>query len=125
MKILVIEDQPLQSKLAHHVLKAAGHTVNSIEAAEQAFASIKGDRPQIILLDMALPGMDGITLVRRLKADPETRDIHIVAVTSYPERFSRSEALEAGCDAYLLKPISTRTLPQELSDVVARGGAAQ
>lgn len=122
MKILVIEDQPVELKLAHHVLRAAGHAVSSIDAAEHAFASIKADRPQIILLDMVLPGMDGMVLIRKLKADPETCDIHVVAITSYPEKFSRADAIEAGCDAYLVKPVSTRTLPQELSDIVARGG---
>ncbi|OHE79107.1 MAG: histidine kinase [Verrucomicrobia bacterium RIFCSPLOWO2_12_FULL_64_8] len=121
MKILVIEDQPIELKLAHHVLDAAGHNVSGIAAAEQAFASIKADRPQIILVDMSLPGMDGLTLVRKLRADPDTRDIHIVAITSFPERFTRTQALQAGCDGYLLKPVSTRTLPQELSDVVAKG----
>ena len=121
MKILVIEDQPIELKLAGRVLEAAGFTVNGIHAAEQAFASIKADRPQLILLDMGLPGMDGLALVRLLKADPETCAIHVVAVTSYPEKFSHAKALEAGCDGYLLKPVSTRTLPQELSDVVDRG----
>ena len=119
MNILVIEDHPTQLKLAHHVLSAAGHNVSEAEAAEQAFASISQDRPQIILLDLILPGMDGLTLVRMLKADPATRDIHVVAVTSYPERFSKAAALAAGCDAYLLKPLNTRTLPAELSAVVA------
>jgi CheY-like chemotaxis protein len=121
MKILVIEDHPAELKLAHQVLSAAGHSVNNAEAAEQAFASIKEDRPEIILLDMSLPGMDGMALVRRLKSDPATRDIHIVAVTSYPEMFPRDEALKAGCDAYLVKPLSTRTLPQTLTEVVAGG----
>ncbi|MEO8380399.1 MAG: response regulator [Acidobacteriota bacterium] len=122
MKILIIEDQPTEAKLAHLVLDAAGHSVNSVEAAEQAFEAIKADRPQIILMDMVLPGMDGLALVQILKADPLTRDIHVVATTSYPERFSRAEALRAGCDAYLVKPVSTRTLPKTLSDVV-EGGA--
>jgi CheY-like chemotaxis protein len=121
LKILVIEDQPAELKLAHHVLSAAGHSVNGAEAAETAFASIKNDRPELILLDMSLPGMDGLTLVRLLKADAETRDIHIVAVTSYPERFTREQALLAGCDALLVKPLSTRTLPSTLSEVVAAG----
>ena len=121
MKILVIEDQPIELKLAGRVLEAAGFTVNGIDAAEQAFASIKADRPQLILLDMGLPGMDGLTLVKLLKADPETCTIHVVAVTAYPEKFPRAKAMEAGCDGYLLKPISTRTLPQELSDVIGRG----
>ena len=65
MKILVIEDQPTQLKLAHHVLSSAGHNVTDAEAAEQAFAAIKRDRPELILLDLLLPDIDGLTLVRR------------------------------------------------------------
>lgn len=120
MKILVIEDQPIDLKLAGRVLEAAGFTVNGIDAAEQAVASIKTDRPDLILLDMGLPGMDGLALLRLLKADPETRGIHVVAVTAYSEHFSKAKAVEAGCDGYLLKPMSTRTLPQDLSDVADR-----
>lgn len=117
MKILVIEDQPTELKLAHQVLTAAGHNVNGAEAAEQAFACIRNDRPQVILLDMGLPGIDGLTLVRKLKADPQTCGIFVVAVTSYPEKYSKSSALAAGCDAYLLKPLNTRTLPDQLNAV--------
>ena len=62
--------------------------------------------------------MDGLTLARKLKSDPSTSEILIVAVTSYPEKFSMAEALEAGCDAYLHKPVSTRTLPEALRAVV-------
>jgi len=122
MKILVVENEPSESKLVNHVLNASGHNVNSVDAAELVFASIKTDRPQIILLDMDLPGMDGLTFVRKLKADPETRDIPVVAITTYPEKYSRSDALQAGCDAYLRKPMSTRRLPEQLSDVLAKGG---
>jgi CheY-like chemotaxis protein len=118
LKILVIEDEPVELKLASELLKTAGHIVKGAEAAEHAFAAIRDARPEIILLDLTLPGMDGLTLVRRLKADPTTRDISIVAVTSNPEMFTREEMLGAGCDAYLLKPLNTRTLPQTLSDVV-------
>jgi CheY-like chemotaxis protein len=125
MNILVIEDNPAQLKLAHHVLSAAGHHVNGIDAAERAFHAIMQDKPQIILLDLELPGMDGLTLVRKLKADANTKDIHIVAVTSFPEKWSRAAALEAGCDAYLVKPISTRMLPQQMADVLKSGSAEQ
>jgi two-component system cell cycle response regulator DivK len=118
MKILVVEDQPAELKLALHVLSAAGFHVDHAEAADQALAAIKEDRPTIILLDLSLPVMDGLTLARKLKADPATRDILIVAVTSYPEKFSMADALEAGCDAYLPKPVSTRTLPATLTAVV-------
>jgi DNA-binding response OmpR family regulator len=120
MKILVIEDHPAQLKLAHHVLSAAGHNVSDADAGEQAMQTIQDDRPEVILLDLCLPGMDGLTLVRKLRADPKMRDIHIIAVTSFPERFPESAALGAGCNAYLIKPISTRTLPAQVSAVVRR-----
>ncbi len=122
MKILVIEDHPDQLKLAHHVLSFAGHDVSDAEAAEEAFEAIEADRPQIILVDLVLPGMDGIALARKLKADPETHDIHLVAVTSYPEIYSKAAALAAGCDGYLVKPLNTRELSRQLTDVV-RGEA--
>jgi CheY-like chemotaxis protein len=117
MNILVVEDNPSHLKLAHLVLSSAGHKVSEAEAAEQAFNSIKQDKPQVILLDLELPGMDGLTLVRKLKADPETRDIHVIVATSYPDRFTKKDALTAGCEAYLVKPINTRTLPQMMNDV--------
>lgn len=118
MNVLVIEDHPGQLKLANHVLTAAGHEVTGVVAAEEAFLAIKESRPEIILLDLILPGMDGLALAGRLKADPETADIPIVAVTAFPEEYSRETALNAGCDAYLIKPISTRTLPDDLTTIV-------
>jgi CheY-like chemotaxis protein len=120
MKILVVEDQAIESKLAVHVLIDAGHEVTGVDVAEAALAAIKADPPSIILMDLLLPGMDGLTLIRKLKADPETRDIQIVAVTSHPEKYSRGLAMAAGCDAYLEKPLSTRTLPAILTDVVKK-----
>jgi len=121
MKILVVEDHPAQLKLAHHVLSDAGHNVSDAAAAELALLAIKRDRPEVILLDLSLPGMDGLTFVRMLKADTETADIHIVAITSYPEAFPKAVALAAGCDAYLVKPINTRELPSQIG-VVANSG---
>ena len=118
MKILVVEDQPNELKLAVHVLSAAGFEVDEASAAEEAITAIREDPPNIILLDLSLPVTDGLTFARRLKADPATRHILIVAVTSYPEKFSMAEALEAGCDAYLPKPVSTRTLPATLAAVI-------
>jgi len=118
LQILIIEDTPSDLKLARHVLMDAGHRVSGVEAAEQALQAVKENRPQVILLDMGLPGMDGLALARMLKADPETRNIHIVAATSFPEKFSKAEALAAGCDAYLVKPLNTRSLPGQLEDMV-------
>jgi two-component system cell cycle response regulator len=118
VKILVVEDQSIELKLAVMVLSAAGYEVESADAAEQVMEAIREDRPQIILLDLSLPGMDGLTLARKLKADAATRDIQIVAITAWPEKFPMAEALAAGCDAYLRKPINTRTLPTVLAEVV-------
>jgi CheY-like chemotaxis protein len=111
MKVLVIEDHEMQRKLADDVLSAAGHDVGSAADVSAALASVRRDRPDVILLDLALPGLDGLALAQMLKSDPALRDISIIAVTSFPERFPRAAAMAAGCDAYLVKPVSTRALP--------------
>ncbi len=114
MKILVVEDEPASLKLAYLVLAASGHEVTRAEAAEQALAEIVCSAPDAILLDLELPTVNGLALARLLKADPQTRHIVIIAVTCYPERYPRARALAAGCDGYLVKPIDTRQLPQQV-----------
>jgi two-component system cell cycle response regulator len=118
IKLLVIDDHAVDLKLADLVLSAVGHDVSTAETAEQAFAAIREAHPQLILLDLDLPGIDGLTMARKLKGDPDTRDIHIVAVTGYSETYPKAAALAAGCDAYLLKPINTRKLSDQLNAVV-------
>jgi CheY-like chemotaxis protein len=122
MKILVIEDNPMELKLARHVLSAAGHSVNGAGAYEEAIKVIKNDMPQVILLDLYLPGMDGLTLLRKLKADARTRHIQVIAVTSFPERYSRHALLDAGCNGYLVKPLSTRMLAAQVCEVADAAG---
>jgi CheY-like chemotaxis protein len=109
-----VEDNPTHLKLACQVLIFDGHSVNEVPDAEHVFESIRKERPDVVLLDLALPGIDGLTLVRGLKADPVTRDIQVVAMTSYCGQYSRSAAMEAGCDAYIRKPIDTRSLSSQL-----------
>ena len=121
----MIEDDPTHLKLAKAVLSAAGHKVSDAEAAELAFYAIKQEKPDVILLDLALPGMDGLTLVRQLKSDSETRAIPIVAVTAYLDRFKKEDALAAGCDAYIVKPIDTRKLPRLIREVAKGASAAE
>jgi CheY-like chemotaxis protein len=117
MKILVIEDEPTSLKLAHLVLSTDGNEVASAEAAEQAVDKILESEPEVILLDLELPNVDGLTLARNIKRDPARKHIIIIAVTSYPDRFPRSAALEAGCDAYIVKPISTRNLASQVKGI--------
>jgi CheY-like chemotaxis protein len=117
LKVLVIEDDPTDRKLMGAVLKMNGHIVLERASAEEALDAIGADKPDVILLDLRLPGIDGLTLARQLKANPATRQIPIVAVTAYPDRYRRAELLEAGCEACIIKPIDTRELAQRIEAV--------
>jgi CheY-like chemotaxis protein len=120
MKILVVEDEPASLKLAHLVLSSDGHDVSSAAAVDAAMDEIATSEPEVILLDLALPHLDGLALARKLKADPARKHIVIVAVTAFPEHYSRDEALAAGCDAYIVKPLDTRKLTVQVAGVVEK-----
>jgi two-component system, cell cycle response regulator len=115
MKVMVVEDEPASSKLVSVVLAAEGHSVTTASTAEAAFESVKADKPDVLLLDLLLPGMDGLGLARLLKGDPSTERIRIIALTAFPDVFHKEQALSAGCHAFLVKPVNTRTL---VSDVL-------
>lgn len=121
MKILVVDDEPVCLKLAQLVLASEGNAVSEAAAAVDAIEEIVRSAPEAILLDLKLPGIDGLTLARRLKGDPRTQHIAIIAVTAFPEDFTRQAALAAGCDGYIVKPINTRKLPAQVAAVVERG----
>jgi len=114
MNVLVVEDDPSSLKLAHLVLTADGANVNSVDAAHKVLAAIERDKPEVILLDLTLPDMDGLALVRKLKGNPQTKDIPIVAITAFPNTWSREKVLAAGCSAYIVKPMDTRSIAGEL-----------
>jgi CheY-like chemotaxis protein len=115
-QILVVDDNPTNLKLVSDVLKSAGYQVSKAEDSENAVLAIEQSRPDLILMDIALPGMDGLTLTRKLKAEAATKEIHIVALTAFAMKGDREKALEAGCDGYITKPIDTRTLPQQVGE---------
>ena len=119
MKILIIEDDPTSLKLSSEVLQAGGHVVMLATSADQAIYSIKAVKPDIILLDVRLPGIKGLAVARQCREEPETQDVPIIAITAFSKEYGRAEALRAGCDAYIVKPINTRTLSQQIEDVVA------
>jgi CheY-like chemotaxis protein len=121
MKILVVEDEPASLKLAHLVLSAEGHVVTQAEAASHAIEEILRSEPEVILLDLELPGINGLRLARSLKRDSKTRHIAIVAITAYPEKYPRAQAMAAGCDGYIVKPINTRKLSQQVVDAIEKG----
>jgi CheY-like chemotaxis protein len=109
--ILIVDDNPANLKLARVLLKGEGYDVRTATDAQEALATLESFRPRLILVDIQLPGMDGLELTRRLKADPATRDIIIVALTAYAMKGDEQRTLAAGCDGYIPKPIETRTLP--------------
>jgi CheY-like chemotaxis protein len=118
--ILVVDDNPENLKLARILLKTEGYSVITAMDAEQALVQIRQRPPRLILMDIQLPGMDGLELTARIKADPGTRSILIVAVTAYAMKGDEARVFAAGCDAYASKPIDIRELPRMISKLLAR-----
>jgi CheY-like chemotaxis protein len=114
-RILIVDDNPTNLKLVEVLLACEGFEVVGATDAEEALSVLAGFRPRLILMDLQLPGMDGLTLTRRLKGDPATRDIAIVALTAYAMKGDAEKAREAGCDGYIPKPIDTRTLAAQIA----------
>jgi len=107
--ILVVDDTPANLRLAEFLLKGAGFTVHTASGADELRSVLAKVRPVLILMDLQLPGVDGFTLTRQLRADPETRDVRIVAMTAYAMTGDEARARDAGCDDYLAKPIDPIT----------------
>jgi CheY-like chemotaxis protein len=120
MNILLVEDDPTDMKLLRAVLSSDGHHVLCKSSAEQAAKEARAHQPDVILLDLKLPGMDGLKLARLLKNDPATQAIPIVAITAAVERFPEATAVAAGCDAFIRKPVDTRKLSNQVATAVAR-----
>jgi two-component system cell cycle response regulator DivK len=113
--VLIVDDNPVNLRLTEVVLKGARHEVHTARDAESALEAVASIRPGLILMDIQLPGMDGLELTRQLRADPDTRDIVIVATSAYAMASDKRKAREAGCDGYIVKPIDVRTLPETVS----------
>lgn len=123
-RVLIIDDNAVNLKLVAYLVKAQGYEVDTAIDAESALGALQVKKPDVILMDLQLPGVDGLELTRRIKADPATRDVPIIAVTAYAMKGDREKAIEAGCDDYVTKPIDTRALPGVIARHVARGGGA-
>ena len=119
-QILIVDDNPTNLKLVAYLMKANGYAVSTAIDAQAALAEISAKRPALILMDVQLPGIDGLELTRRLKADPETRDIIIVAVSAFAMKGDHDKAIAAGCDDYVTKPIDTRSLPSTIAGHLSR-----
>jgi CheY-like chemotaxis protein len=120
-RVLIVDDNPTNLKLVAYLVRANGYEVDTAGDASSARAAIAANRPALILMDLQLPGIDGLELTRQLKADPATRDIKIIAVTAYAMKGDEDKALEAGCDDYVTKPIDTRALPGTIAKHIGGG----
>jgi CheY-like chemotaxis protein len=118
MKILYIEDNDDNVYVVRHRLGRAGFTVVVAVDAEQGLAMAAAERPDLILMDLGLPGLDGWEATRRLKAAPATKDIPVIAVSAHAMTGDRERALEAGCDDYDTKPIDFARLRAKIRALV-------
>ncbi len=120
--ILVVEDNPINLKLVRDILKASGYRVAESTTGEEALDALKFIRPDLILMDIQLPGMDGLRAARLLRDNPETRDIPVVALTAHVMKGDEVRAKEAGCAGYIPKPIEPGNFPRQIAAFLQRGG---
>jgi two-component system cell cycle response regulator DivK len=114
--ILIVEDQPMNLKLARDLLQRFGYETLEAINGEQGVALANSMKPDLILMDIMMPKMDGLEATRIIKADIKTKHIPIIALTSYAMKGDRERTIDAGCDAYLAKPIDI----QELLNIVRK-----
>ncbi|RME35470.1 MAG: response regulator [Deltaproteobacteria bacterium] len=105
MNILIVDDNEQNLYLERFLLEQRGHTIREARDAEQAFELIAAEKPELIVMDVGLPGMNGLEATRRLKADAATADIPVIACTAHSMVGDESDALAAGCAGYISKPI--------------------
>ena len=112
--ILIVEDNPLNLKLASVILRSDGHQTEGAADADEAEEILQARTPDLILMDLGLPGRDGYEFTRELRDRPATRDVPILAVTSFAMKGDRTKALDAGCSGYLTKPIDRPSLLRQV-----------
>jgi len=116
--VLVVEDNALNLKLVRDVLTYAGYDVRAARTAEEGIGLAVAEPPDLVLMDIDLPGMDGMEPLRRLRDDPRTQMIPVAAVTALAMAADRERVMHAGFDAFLEKPISVRDLPGQVRELL-------
>jgi CheY-like chemotaxis protein len=109
--VLVVEDNDMNMQLVEYLLEEGGYAIVKATSGEEALALTRSDtqRPDLILMDIHLPGMDGLSVIREMKSDDRTNRIPILALTAHAMRGDKDRFLEAGCDGYISKPIDVKT----------------
>jgi CheY-like chemotaxis protein len=121
-RILLVEDNPMNRRVVQFILKSEGYIVLEAKNGLEALELVKVHLPDLILMDLQLPGMDGFTTTRIIKEDATTKDIPVVALTAYAMRGDAERAVEAGCDGYITKPIDADEFPKLVASYLKRKG---
>ncbi len=121
-QVLVVEDHALNVELVRDLLEPEGVAVAHAASGEAALAMIARERPDLVLIDLTLPGMNGLEAIRRMKEGPATRGLRVVVVTARVMKSDREAALAHGADAFLTKPLDTRTFAREILALLRAGG---
>lgn len=122
-RILVVEDNPKNLKLVRDVLRFSGYEVIEATSGEDGVRLAASEEPDLILMDLQLPGIDGAEALRRIRAGERTHAVPVVAVTAFAMDNDRQNAFDSGFTGYVEKPISVRRLPQQVRDFLRLGGA--
>lgn len=124
-KILLVEDNPANRKLLGDILRRAGHELREVPTADEGIALAHAEPFDLVVMDIQLPGTDGLTATRLLRANSKTRALPILAVTAHAMRGDEKRILEAGCDGYVAKPIAYKEFLAEVARLLAAGERGQ
>lgn len=122
-RILIVEDNAVNLKLAVELLELEGHVVTGACDADEAIELLRRGAPELILMDIGLPGMDGLALTRRIKSEARLRHVPVIALTAFAMKGDDLNAIAAGCDGYIAKPIDTRRFAGQVADALRRGAS--
>lgn len=120
MKILIVEDNEINMKLIRTILRSRGYLLVEARDGEEALQSIVIERPDLILMDIQLPKIDGLEATRRIRAMEDLKDTQIIALTAHAMEGDKEKILDAGCDGYIAKPINTRTFISEIEGIMKK-----
>lgn len=123
-RILIVDDNATNLKLATEVLALEGHAISQAADANEALVLLRTLQPDLVLMDIALPGMDGLELTRQLKATDAFAGVPIVALSAFAMKGDQEKAFAAGCDGYITKPINTRTFAAQVAAFMRDGPPA-
>jgi two-component system cell cycle response regulator DivK len=123
--VLVVEDNPKNLKLVVDVLTFAGYDVRAAETGELGVAAAVAERPDLILMDLQLPGIDGVEALQRIRGDDRCQGVPIVAVTAFASEEDRSSAFAAGFDGFVAKPLDVRSFPRQVQGFLDLGATGE